>query len=237
MAHAVDAEPAATRAGDQGPADGGRRLPEEPAHHASQRRRHADRIRGQQGRGRTAAVRAHAAGSEVMHVLQQRAARHTWGVRAAWLLLALAATLYCVWRFASSSPLQTNLLALLPATEADPVAEKAVDTLATALGDRTVFLVTANDAAHAKAAAKQLGATLSKSGAFGSVIAELPPFDTTQIARLYLPYRFNLLAPQDRAALADGSVSLGDSLAQRLYSPMQCRPSTPLASHPFSRPP
>jgi predicted exporter len=153
-------------------------------------------------------------------------------MRAAWLLLAVVATLYCVWRFTASSPLQTNLLALLPATEADPVAEQAVDTLATALGDRTVFLVTANDAAHAKAAAKALGATLSKSGAFDSVIAEVPPFDTTQITRLYLPYRFNLLAPADRAALADGS-ALHDALARRLYSPLQGGLSTPVADDPF----
>jgi predicted exporter len=168
-----------------------------------------------------------------MQVLQQRSAKHAWGMRAAWLLLAVVAALYCVWRFTAGSPLQTNLLALLPATEADPVAEKAVDTLATALGDRTVLLVTANDASHAKAAAKQLGATLSKSGAFASVIAELPPFDTTQIARLYLPYRFNLLAPSDRTALADGSLALKDALARRLYSPMQGGLSTPVADDPF----
>jgi predicted exporter len=168
-----------------------------------------------------------------MHALQRQATRHAWGVRAAWLLLAIVATLYCVWRFTASSPLQTNLLALLPATEADPVAEQAVDTLATALGDRTVFLVTGNDAAHAKAAAKELGAMLSKSGAFGSVIAEVPPFDTTQITRLYLPYRFNLLAPADRAALADGSAALHDALARRLYSPLQGGLSTPVADDPF----
>jgi len=169
-----------------------------------------------------------------MQVLQQRTTRHVWGVRAAWLLLAVVATLYCVWRFAASSPLQTNLLALLPATEADPVAEKAVDTLAAALGDRTVFLVTANDDAHAKAAAKQFGATLGQSGAFGSVIAEVPPFDTTQIARLYLPYRFNLLTSADRAALASGSPStLHDALQQRLYSPLQVGLATPLADDPF----
>ncbi len=69
-----------------------------------------------------------------MQVPQSRVAKPAWGMRVGWLLLALAATLYCVWRFAGPSPLQTNLLALLPATEADPVAEKAVDTLATALG-------------------------------------------------------------------------------------------------------
>ncbi|MEX3910001.1 hypothetical protein AB4Y33_42515, partial [Paraburkholderia sp. BR14319] len=49
-----------------------------------------------------------------------------WTLRAMWLLLALAAALYCAWRFAGPTPLQTNLLALLPATEADPVAEEAV---------------------------------------------------------------------------------------------------------------
>ncbi|SMG16864.1 MMPL family transporter [Paraburkholderia susongensis] len=178
-----------------------------------------------------------------MDMLQQRSAKQAWGVRAAWLVLALLAALYCGWRFAGPAPLETNLLALLPATEADPVAEKAVDTLASALGDRTVLLVTSRDDAHAKAAAKQLGASLQKSGAFASVTAELPPFDLSQIAALYMPYRFGLLAPADRAALAGaGSASavasavgatLRDQLAQRLYSPLQGGLSTPLADDPF----
>jgi len=168
-----------------------------------------------------------------MQVPQSRAAKPVWGTRAAWLLLALVATLYCVWRFAGPSPLQTNLLALLPATEADPVAEKAVDTLAAALGDRTVFLVTSNDAAHAKAAAKQLGSALSASGAFESVTAELPPFDVSNVAGLYMPYRFGLLAPADRAALMDGTVSLHDTLARRLYSPLRSGLATQLADDPF----
>lgn len=170
-----------------------------------------------------------------MEMLQQRSTKQAWGMRAAWLLLALAAALYCGWRFAGPSPLQTNLLALLPATEADPVAEKAVDTLASALGDRTVFLVTSNDDAHAKAAAKQLGASLRKSGAFGSVTAELPPFDLSQIAALYMPYRFGLLAPADRAALAGSATAatLHDTLAQRIYSPLRGGLTTPLADDPF----
>jgi predicted exporter len=157
-------------------------------------------------------------------------------MRAAWLLLALVAGLYCGWRFAGPSPLQTNLLALLPATEADPVAEKAVDTLASALGDRTVFLVTSRDDAHAKAAAKQLGASLQKSGAFASVTAELPPFDLSQIGALYLPYRFGLLTPADRVAIVSGSASgptLHDALAQRIYSPLRGGLTTSLSDDPF----
>ncbi len=93
--------------------------------------------------------------------------------------------------------------------------------------------MTSNDAAHAKAAAKQLGATLSASGAFGSVTAELPPFDVSKIAGLYMPYRFGLLAPADRAALADSTLSLHDTLARRLYSPLRSGLATQLADDPF----
>ncbi|MGN8107730.1 MMPL family transporter [Paraburkholderia sp. 22098] len=171
-----------------------------------------------------------------MDLLQHRSAKNAWGMRAAWLLLALVAALYCGWRFSGPSPLQTNLLALLPATEADPVAEKAVDTLASALGDRTVFLVTSHDDAHAKAAAKQLGASLQKSGAFASVTAELPPFDLSQITALYLPYRFGLLTPADRAAIAGSKApdaALRDALAQRIYSPVRGGLTTSLADDPF----
>ncbi|MBN3726783.1 hypothetical protein G3N92_21595, partial [Burkholderia sp. Ac-20379] len=79
--------------------------------------------------------------------------RGRWG--AAWLAVALAAVLVCVWRFvAGPSPLQTDLLALLPASESNPVAEQAVAKLGQALGGRAVFLVTDADAARAKAAAK-----------------------------------------------------------------------------------
>jgi predicted exporter len=164
---------------------------------------------------------------------QQRLTRQRWGIRAAWLLLALAAVLYCGWRFVGGSPLQTNLLELLPQTEADPVAEQAVDRLAAALGDRTVYVATSRDAAHAKAAAKQLAATLKASGAFHSVTAELPPFDLSQVGALYQPYRFGLLTPADRAALSSASYSLHDALAERLYNPLRGPLATQLADDPF----
>ncbi|MFC0399281.1 MMPL family transporter [Paraburkholderia rhizosphaerae] len=164
---------------------------------------------------------------------RERLVRQRWGIRAAWLVLALAAALFCAWRFAASSPLQTNLLELLPETEADPVAEKAVDTLAAALGERTVFVVTSRDAGHAKTAAVDLAAMLTASGAFRSVTAKLPPFDLSQIGTLYLPYRFGLLTPADRAALTDGSLTLHDALARRLYNPLRGGLATPLADDPF----
>jgi len=154
-------------------------------------------------------------------------------VRLGWLVFVLAAVLYCVVRLQDGTALQTNLLSLLPATEADSVAEKAVDTLAASLGDRTVFLVSSRDALHAKAAAAQLGAQLKTSAAFRNVIAELPPFDASQITRFYLPHRFGLLSTVDRAALDDASTALPALLAQRLYAPVETGLGAPLADDPF----
>ncbi|WP_321939596.1 MMPL family transporter [Paraburkholderia sp. J8-2] len=156
-----------------------------------------------------------------------------WTLRAAWVLLALAATLYCAWRFTGPTPLQTNLLALLPATEADPVAEEAVDQLAGALGNRAVLLVSSQNAAHAKAAAGQLGAVLSASHAFASVTAQVPPFDLGRITRFYLPYRFGLLTAEDRAMAGGSAETLRGALAERLYGLPNAGLATPLADDPF----
>ncbi|SAK86635.1 lipoprotein transmembrane [Caballeronia calidae] len=166
----------------------------------------------------------------------QRTMTALWRVRAAWLVLALVAALYCVHRFSGPSPLETNVLALLPATEADPVAEKAVEQLANALGDRTVFLVSSRDADHAKAAAKQFGAALQESGAFASVTAELPPFDIGRIGALYTPYRFGLLTRDDRDSLANassGAAALRNVLMRRIYNPVHGPLATQLADDPF----
>lgn len=159
--------------------------------------------------------------------------RSAWTTRCLWLAIVLFAACYCGWRLQSGSVLQTNLLALLPATEADPLAERAADTLAASMGDRAVFLVSSRDDRQAKAAARQLGARLAQSDAFRAVVAELPPFDAAQIARFYLPYRAGLLNASDRAALQNRSASLPDLLAQRLYSPLRTGLGAPLADDPF----
>ncbi|KAB0643708.1 MMPL family transporter [Burkholderia latens] len=152
---------------------------------------------------------------------------------AAWLLVTLAAVAIILWRFSGPAPLQTNLLALLPATEANPVAERAVDLLGDALGNRTVYLVSDPDAARAKAAAKLFGARLTASGAFRSVTVEVPPFDLSQIAATYLPARFGLLTDADRSALERGGVALDEQLARRLYAPPDDGLQTAVADDPF----
>lgn len=150
-----------------------------------------------------------------------------------WLIVALTVACYCLFRFTGPSPLQTNLLALLPQTEADPIAEHAVDSLASVLGSRAVMLVTSDDAQRAKQAAKRFGERLAASGAFGNVTVELPPFDATQISRFYAPFRFGLLTEADRAALSGGAPPLSALLAAHLFDPLRAGLATPLGDDPF----
>ncbi|MDR1709860.1 MAG: hypothetical protein LBS70_09110, partial [Candidatus Accumulibacter sp.] len=150
-----------------------------------------------------------------------------------WLLLALGLAAAGAARFSGGLPLQTNLLALLPATEIDPLAEKAVERLAETAGDRAVFLIggAPNDAAGA--GARRFAAALRESGAFRRVIAEIPPVDARLPMRFYRPWRFNLLAEADRAALIGKSFDAESRLQAKLYAPFRLGPAMPLADDPF----
>jgi len=98
-------------------------------------------------------------------------------------------------------PLETNVLALLPTTERNPVAEQAVDHLAGSVSDRVVVLIGAKDASTARAAAARFDALARESDAFSSVQGKIPPFDPAFLSNFYLPHRFQLLSQGDRAAL------------------------------------
>ncbi|MBS0545691.1 MAG: MMPL family transporter [Proteobacteria bacterium] len=154
---------------------------------------------------------------------------------ALWLLLALGVALACTLQFAAGGrlPVQTNLLALLPPTERNPVAEDAVARLADAAGNRAVFLVGASTPVTAAGAARTFAAALRASGSFAAVIADIPPFDPRQLTRLYLPHRFSLLADSDRRALAAGDADLEGRLQRKLYTPFRLGPTLSPADDPF----
>ncbi|WP_347554528.1 MMPL family transporter [Robbsia sp. KACC 23696] len=177
-----------------------------------------------------------------------------WRVWLAWIVLAACALGFAGWRMwgvPQPAPLQTDLLALLPRSAADPVADQAVDRLTDAVGQRIVFLVEADDPAQARAAAQTFADTLAKASAdtrallFTSVIAKLPAFDLSRIGSTYLPFRFGLLTPDDRAALqalvgaapSARDAALRQWLDARLYAPDAAAGGGPLqaslADDPF----
>jgi predicted exporter len=119
------------------------------------------------------------------------------------------------WRWAGGRALQTDLLAMLPATERNPVAEAAIRALAQSTGDRAVFLVRAGDDGRGEAAALRLAGALARSGAFSEVQSTLPQVDPGAVARFYAGYRFRL--PAGRTG--SGADALKAQVEARLASP------------------
>jgi predicted exporter len=147
-------------------------------------------------------------------------------------VLALAAAIFAaaLWR---GIPLQTNVLAMLPATERDPVAEKVVAALSSAIGSRVIVLVSHAEETKAKAAAERFVAEAGAAGGFRGLTARLPDADPRVLHKLYAPNRFGLLADADRDALASGSWRVRDSALHQLVSPVGGAAGLPLAQDPF----
>ncbi len=149
-----------------------------------------------------------------------------------WSLLAAACVLNCVVLFCGKPPLQTDLMTLLPPTERNPVAERAVSSLANAAGNRMVFLVGHRDATVAKDSARGFASRL-REGGITRVQIEVGVFDPRRVVDFYAPYRFNLLSERDRAAFARAAADLAGRLRQKLYSPVRGGLSAAASLDPF----
>jgi predicted exporter len=150
-----------------------------------------------------------------------------------WLILALAVLACAAVQFSGKLPLQTNLLALLPPTERNPLAEQAVARLADAAGNRAVFLLGHRSPETAAKAARQFAVHLRETDRFRQVVADIPPFDSQQLTGLYLKHRFNLLSTDDRQALMSPAFSLEERLQRKLYAPFRFGLSVSPADDPF----
>lgn len=131
----------------------------------------------------------------------------------AWSLALAAMTAFSVGRLASGQAIQTDLLEMLPATERNPVAERAVTALAKATGERAVFLVRAETPERSKAGALHLGEALRRTQAFEEVTTRIPSVDPGAVGRFYLPFAPRVAPPGAEAA------HLRDRMDARLASP------------------
>jgi predicted exporter len=151
----------------------------------------------------------------------------------AWLFAAMAAAVAgaCAWHLVRGIPLQTNPLAMLPATERDPLAEQVAGRLGSALAGRVMFLVAHDDEAAARRGAEAFARALAGGGV--RAVARLSGLDPAVLAELYAPRRFGLLSERDRAALAEGSFDLRQAALREALAPMPQPKLLPLALDPF----
>lgn len=150
-----------------------------------------------------------------------------------WLCLVLACTALTVQRFSSGSPLETDLLTLLPATERNPNAEIALRELTGKLGNRVFFLIGDKDMAIARQAADDFATTLRTAGTFRQVIDSVPAPDAQRVFDLYGPFASGLLTPADRARLEAPGFEPDAELQKRLFQPFATGIPTDPAQDPF----
>ncbi len=128
-------------------------------------------------------------------------------------------------------PLQTNLMAMLPAGESDPVVLAAVQQLEQQLGERNVLLIGAPTREAAMAAAEQAANSLTQSRAFASVVLRQPRNDALASATAF---RYALASPATIAQLQNGELDAYlQAQAAQLYGPLGNLRSALLARDPL----
>lgn len=140
-----------------------------------------------------------------------------------WTFCCLLTALTAAWLMWRGPWLETNLLALLPATEKDPVVERALRGYATYLGRKWVVTVGHRDEDAALAAGRAVYAAMADSALFEQVDGRIDDQQEQAFYQLYFPYRFGLLDAEARRLLTHDHQG-ADRLMQRseraLYSPI-----------------
>jgi predicted exporter len=117
--------------------------------------------------------------------------------------------------------LQTNLLALLPKTERNPVAEQALESLSKFSENRVFFLIGASDAGLAIEQTRRFAAQLGGSSLFSNVTVDMPSDGFKNVEDWFLAHRFHLGFPEGLAKPSSNpEEALVQALQARLYSPM-----------------
>jgi predicted exporter len=122
----------------------------------------------------------------------------------AWLAVVVSAIGYLAVRLHDGLPLRTDLLALLPREDQDPVLQRANDAVSRALARRVVVLVGDPSREVARDAATRLAADMAATGLLDQVSDALDADRLKRLGTLYFPYRGGLLAEADRTLLAAG---------------------------------
>lgn len=132
-----------------------------------------------------------------------------------WLICTATAAMHVVTVLIRGLPIQTDLMALLPAEAQNPEVAAATAEVSARLADRVVVLVGDANPAAARAAAARLRHGLVADGVI-TIEDDVPsPEALARLGRYYFDHRGGLLAEADRQALTDNH---GSDLVTRALS-------------------
>jgi predicted exporter len=122
---------------------------------------------------------------------------------AVWLAIVAAACVYLTALGMAGFPIRTDLLALLPREERDPVVERANQAVSRSLGRRVLLAFGDTDRGRARTAAQQATAAITATGLVDPLDGAALQDAGRRLATFYFPHRDALLSAADRAALDD----------------------------------
>ncbi|CAN5922219.1 MMPL family transporter [soil metagenome] len=123
---------------------------------------------------------------------------------AVWLAIVTAAAVYLTVLGLAGFPIRTDLLALLPREERDPVVAQANQAVSRSLGRRLLLAFGDADRGRARAAAEQAGAAIAATGLVEAMNGAALQDTGRRMGAFYFSHRDALLSAADRTALEQG---------------------------------
>ncbi|NIB44233.1 hypothetical protein HBA55_31830 [Pseudomaricurvus alkylphenolicus] len=137
-----------------------------------------------------------------------------------WLLVLCTAGASILHKFQQGYQFDSNLLALLPATEQDPAQSLAAERLMGAADDQLLVIVGAKDAALSLNSAERVLRQLESSKLFARVEGPRKNQDLVGAQQFLERWRYQLLSPAQSQQLQRADVTLVNDALGRLYSPL-----------------
>lgn len=152
-----------------------------------------------------------------------------------WLLMVAAffALLGQQWLASEHSPIETNILKLLPKNQQNPVAEQAFESVSSNMSDKVIFVLTAPENESLFSAGRELASQLRATELFSQVTAEISPQQQQQWAKYYFEHRFQQLTPEQRQQLSQQPQLQVQQVVQSIYNPFSGVTGQELKNDPF----
>ncbi|MGL5407613.1 MAG: MMPL family transporter, partial [Shewanella sp.] len=152
-----------------------------------------------------------------------------------WLSIVVTASTLLLkqWVGNEYSPIETNILKLLPRNQQNPIMEQAFEAVSTNMSDQVIFVLTAVDNAQLLKAAGAFEKGLRETQHFTDVIGKISPDDQLAWASYYFNHRFQQLTQVQRERLSQDPQAQVQYVIQSLYNPFSGVTGQELQSDPF----
>ncbi|CAH0529165.1 MMPL family transporter [Vibrio hippocampi] len=148
------------------------------------------------------------------------------------LVLLCIALLIKQW-MGAVTPIETDILKLLPKSQQNPIVDQAFQSVADNLSNKVVFALTAPSEQQLFSAAEQFTAQLGQSAWFHGVTGKVDQEKQAQWSRYYFQHRFQNLTEAQRTRLQQAPEQQVTAVIQQVYNPFSGVTGSELNSDPF----